>query len=231
MIVLGVDVSSLQKLIDKILRSGAKLAVLADMSGLPIVTSTELKDKEIVEALCALASVIIPSGETIAREVEGDFSESLIRTTSESVIASAIESDPRCVVMAVCAKTYEAQIRKEIEDAKLSLKKAMEGIAVEIKDDGLFTASRNDAKLNSFFRTLESQINESPDLKSLSLYFEDAKENFLQISGRWTTLAYSMDAYARKIKTMERRNPNTDLEELKTDAIREIKSWEKKAAS
>jgi len=228
---LGVDVSSLQKLVDKILRSGAKLAVLADMSGLPIVTSTELKQKEIVEALCALASVIIPTGETIAREVEGDFSESLIRTTSESVIASVIDSDPRCVVMAIASKTYEAQIRKEIEDARLSLKKAMEGIAVEIKDDGLFTTKRDDAKLNSFFRTLESQINDAPDLKSLSMYLEDAKENFLQISGRWTTIAYSMNAYARKITALERKNPDTDLEELKTEAIKEIKSWEKKAAS
>ncbi|MFW9995989.1 MAG: hypothetical protein ACFFD4_28370 [Candidatus Odinarchaeota archaeon] len=228
---MGVDVGSLQKLVDKIVRSGAKLAVLADMSGLPIVTSTELKEKELVDALCALASIIIPSGETIAREVEGDFSESLVRTTKESVIASAIESDPRCVVMAIASKTYEAQIRKEIEDARSSLQKAMEGIAVEIKDEGMFSTKTDDARLDSFFKTLISHVNEAPDMGALSMTLEESKENFLQISGRWTTLTYSMNAYARKIQTMARRNPDTDLAEVKSETLKEIESWKKRAFS
>ncbi|MHA2296029.1 MAG: hypothetical protein ACXAEU_03895 [Candidatus Hodarchaeales archaeon] len=226
---MGIDVTSLQKLIDKIVRSGAKLAVLADMSGLPIVTSTELKEKEIVDALCALASVIIPSGETIAREVAGDFSESLVRTTKESVIASAIESDPRCVVMAIASKTYETQIRKEIEEARPTLLKAMEGIAVEIRDEGLYTTRTDDARLDSFFKAFLSRINDIPDVNTLTLVLDESKENFLQISGRWTTLAYSMNAYARKIQTKARRDPEIDLELLKSETIKEIESWKKRA--
>jgi len=66
---MSIDVKSLSVLIDSIVELGAKICVLSDKSGLPMVTRSNLNKEDVEIALSALSSLVIPTGDTIAREL------------------------------------------------------------------------------------------------------------------------------------------------------------------
>ena len=56
---MSTDVESLSVLIDSIVELGAKICVLSDISGLPIVTRSKIDTEDVEIALSALSSLVI----------------------------------------------------------------------------------------------------------------------------------------------------------------------------
>jgi predicted regulator of Ras-like GTPase activity (Roadblock/LC7/MglB family) len=78
---LSTDVESLSVLIDSIVDLGAKICVLSDIAGLPMVTRSKIDIEDVEIALSALSSLVTSTGDTIARELEGNFVNMTVRTT------------------------------------------------------------------------------------------------------------------------------------------------------
>ena len=104
---MSIDVKSLSVLINSIVELGAKICVLSDMSGLPMVTRSNLNMEDVETALSALSSIVVPTGDTIARELEGNFVNMTVRTTGGLLLSTVIDSDPKVVLTAIVDENLE----------------------------------------------------------------------------------------------------------------------------
>lgn len=227
---MGIHVSSLQHLLDEIVDIGALAVVLADSSGLVIVNSLGKSDSDdlLSDSLGALSSIVIPQGEQVAGYLanEGSFEDTVIHTNSSdgprSVLAFTIESDPKTCLMIISKPELEGQITHELSILKEKIILAIKGMAVEVRDLDP-KISGGDKKVKAFWNMLESKVINSNGHEELKRNILDAKEDFLVISGSYSTIIYSMNAAANRINSLN------NIDSIKENIINDIKSWRKKS--
>jgi predicted regulator of Ras-like GTPase activity (Roadblock/LC7/MglB family) len=219
-------VTSLQVLLNEILEIGANGVVLADTSGLVIASEVAKgHDMEsLSEALGALSSIIIPQGEQVASYLSGgEFIDTVIHTSSKShrtsVMAYSLDSDPKTCIMIISDPALESQLIHEFRKIKNKIVHALEGIAVEIPDK---INLKVDRKVLSFWNTLEDRVGQAQAVDELKRALLDARDDYINIHGSYSTVLYSMNTASKRIKS------TTDFSSLKDGIMTQIKEWKKK---
>ncbi|MHA1237438.1 MAG: hypothetical protein ACTSQ9_07255 [Candidatus Hodarchaeales archaeon] len=177
---MSIDVKSLSVLIDSIVELGAKICVLSDKSGLPMVTRSNLDKEDVEIALSALSSLVIPTGDTIARELDGSFVNMTVRTTGGLLLSTVIDSDPQVVLTAIVDENLEATITHEMSRLQPIISNAIEGIAMEIKERKRLEIP-NQRQITIFFDSLSTKIQQSVTPQDLVSIMRSAKDDLFTL--------------------------------------------------
>ena len=222
---MSIDVKSLSVLIDSIVELGAKICVLSDKSGLPIVTRSNLDKEDVEVALSALGSLVIPTGDTIARELEGSFVNMTVRTTGGLLLSTVIDSTPQVVLTAIVDENLEATITHEMKRLTPIISNAIEGIAVEIKERERFEIP-NQRQITIFFDSLQTKIKQAVTPQDLVSIMRGAKEDLFTLVNSGT-ISYEMSRYVLKLqKDVQNKSPNPEfMGKIKKDIVDSIADW------
>ncbi|MFW9914429.1 MAG: roadblock/LC7 domain-containing protein [Candidatus Thorarchaeota archaeon] len=222
---MSVDVSSIQKILRNIVASGAKIAVLSDKTGLPIAVSSTLEEAEHEEALSALASLIMSLGDTISREIEGNFTNATVRTDKQTVLAVMIPGEVKTCLTTISPAAFEQQVLHEITRFRTPIADGLIGIATEIIDTALHAEKKDILRIKTFFTTLADRVAKSENAPAICYEILTARDNLYEVSSHWSTVGYRMNKLVRGV-----RNTGLDgLEILKRDIIEvHIREWEEK---
>ncbi|MHA2270937.1 MAG: roadblock/LC7 domain-containing protein [Candidatus Hodarchaeales archaeon] len=222
---MSVDVSSIQTILRNIIASGAKIAVLSDKTGLPIAVSSTLEESEQEEALSAVASLIMSLGDTISREIEGNFTNATVRTETQTVLAVMIPGEVETCLTTISPAAFEQQVLHEITRFRTPLADGLIGIATEIIDTALHAEQKDIIRIKAFFATLADRIAKSENAPAICHEILTARDNLYEVSSRWSTVGYRMNKLVRGV-----RNTGLDgLEILKKDIVEiHIREWEEK---
>ncbi|MHA1542917.1 MAG: hypothetical protein ACTSQH_08060 [Candidatus Hodarchaeales archaeon] len=222
---MSIDVKSLSVLIDSIVGLGAKICVLSDKSGLPIVTRSNLDKEDVEVALSALGSLVIPTGDTIARELEGSFVNMTVRTTGGLLLSSVIDSTPQVVLTAIVDENLEATITHEMKRLTPIISNAIEGIAVEIKERERFEIP-NQRQITIFFDSLQVKIKQAVTPQDLVSIMRGAKDDLYTLVSSGT-ISYEMNRYVLKLqKDVQNKSTNPDfMGMIKKDIVGSIADW------
>ena len=225
---MGIDVKSLSVLINSIVELGAKICVLSDMSGLPMVTRSNLNMEDVEAALSALSSIVVPTGDTIARELEGNFVNMTVRTTGGLLLSTVIDSDPKVVLTAIVDENLETTITHEMRRLHPIISNAIEGIAVEIRDRQRM-GTPEQRKVTAFFDSFLTKVDKavtSQDLISIIRSFKDDLYTLVN-SG---TISYEMNRLVIKLqKDMEKESYSSDyLSRVKQEIKQSVNDWKKR---
>ncbi|MFX1513986.1 MAG: hypothetical protein ACFFCQ_15510 [Promethearchaeota archaeon] len=131
---MGVHLESVENLLNQIINSGAILAIIADIDGLPIAIKTSKTMGETEEALSAFASLILEIGNTICQEIQGDFQSSIFKSSNQVIIASVIPDEPPHVFIALSSSDSTFKIYNEMERLIPLVSKSMEGVIVPVEE-------------------------------------------------------------------------------------------------
>ena len=222
---MSIDVKSLSVLIDSIVELGAKICVLSDKSGLPMVTRSNLDKEDVEVALSALGSLVIPTGDTIARELEGSFVNMTVRTTGGLLLSSVIDSTPQVVLTAIVDENLEATITHEMKRLTPIISNAIEGIAVEIKERERFEIP-NQRQITIFFDSLQAKIKQAVTPQDLVSIMRGAKDDLYTLVSSGT-ISYEMNRYVLKLqKDVQNKSPNPEfMGKIKKDIVGSIADW------
>jgi predicted regulator of Ras-like GTPase activity (Roadblock/LC7/MglB family) len=222
---MSIDVKSLSVLIDSIVELGAKICVLSDKSGLPMVTRSNLDQEDVEIALSALSSLVIPTGDTIARELEGNFVNMTVRTTGGLLLSTVIDSNPQVVLTAIVDENLETTITHEMRRLQPIISNAMEGIAVEIKERERFEIP-NQRQISIFFDSLQAKIKQAVNPQDLVSIMRGAKDDLYTLVNSGT-ISYEMNRYVLKLqKDVQNRSPNPEfMGKIKKDITDSIADW------
>ncbi|MHA1946053.1 MAG: hypothetical protein ACXAC6_00505 [Candidatus Hodarchaeales archaeon] len=222
---MSIDVKSLSVLIDSIVELGAKICVLSDKSGLPMVTRSNLDKEDVEVALSALGSLVIPTGDTIARELEGNFVNMTVRTTGGLLLSSVIDSTPQVVLTAIVDENLEATITHEMKRLTPIISNAIEGIAVEIKERERFEIP-NQRQITIFFDSLQVKIKQAVTPQDLVSIMRGAKDDLYTLVNSGT-ISYEMNRYVLKLqKDVQNKSPNPEfMGKIKKDIVDSIADW------
>ncbi|MHA2174688.1 MAG: hypothetical protein ACXABI_07655 [Candidatus Hodarchaeales archaeon] len=222
---MSIDVKSLSVLINSIVELGAKICVLSDMSGLPMVTRSNLNTEDVETALSALSSLVVPTGDTIARELEGNFVNMTVRTTGGLLLSTVIDSDPKVVLTAIVDENLETTITHEMRRLQPIISNAIEGIAVEIKDRKT-SVSPDRRKVKVFFDSFLSKIDQAVTPQDLISIIKATKEDLFTLVNSGT-ISYEMNRFALKLqKDVSTHSVNPEsLQQLKQDIIQSVSDW------
>ncbi|MHA2237882.1 MAG: hypothetical protein ACXACP_06770 [Candidatus Hodarchaeales archaeon] len=222
---MSIDVKSLSVLINSIVELGAKICVLSDMSGLPMVTRSNLNTEDVETALSALSSLVVPTGDTIARELEGNFVNMTVRTTGGLLLSTVIDSDPKVVLTAIVDENLETTITHEMRRLQPIISNAIEGIAVEIKDRKT-SVSPDRRKVKVFFDSFLSKIDQAVTAQDLISIIKATKEDLFTLVNSGT-ISYEMNRFALKLqKDVSTHSVNPEsLQQLKQDIIQSVSDW------
>ncbi|MHA2052439.1 MAG: hypothetical protein ACW99F_02465 [Candidatus Hodarchaeales archaeon] len=222
---MSIDVKSLSVLINSIVELGAKICVLSDMSGLPMVTRSNLNTEDVETALSALSSLVVPTGDTIARELEGNFVNMTVRTTGGLLLSTVIDSDPKVVLTAIVDENLETTIIHEMRRLQPIISNAIEGIAVEIKDRKT-SVSPDRRKVKVFFDSFLSKIDQAVTAQDLISIIKATKEDLFTLVNSGT-ISYEMNRFALKLqKDVSTHSVNPEsLQQLKQDIIQSVSDW------
>ena len=225
---MSIDVKSLSVLINSIVDLGAKICVLSDMSGLPMVTRSSSNMEDVEAALSALSSIVVPTGDTIARELEGNFVNMTVRTTGGLLLSTVIDSDPKVVLTAIVDENLETTITHEMQRLHPIISNAIEGIAVEIKDRHR-TGATEQRKVIAFFDSFLTKVDKavtSQDLISIIRSFKDDLYTLVS-SG---TISYEMNRLVIKLqKDIEKESYSSDyLPRVKQEIKQSVSDWKKR---
>ncbi|MHA1942340.1 MAG: hypothetical protein ACW97P_11575 [Candidatus Hodarchaeales archaeon] len=227
---MSIDVKSLSVLINSIVELGAKICVLSDMSGLPMVTRSNLNTEDVETALSALSSLVVPTGDTIARELEGNFVNMTVRTTGGLLLSTVIDSDPKVVLTAIVDENLETTIIHEMRRLQPIISNAIEGIAiegiaVEIKDRKT-SVSPDRRKVKVFFDSFLSKIDQAVTPQDLISIIKATKEDLFTLVNSGT-ISYEMNRFALKLqKDVSTHSVNPEsLQQLKQDIIQSVSDW------
>ena len=113
-----------------------------------VLTEDNIEDVEI--ALSALSSLVTSTGDTIARELEGNFANMTVRTTGGLLLSTVIDSNPKVVLTAIVDENLETTIIHEMKRLQPIISNAIEGVAIEIKGRDKLKAP-NQRKIITFF--------------------------------------------------------------------------------
>ncbi|MHA1206625.1 MAG: hypothetical protein ACTSSO_03530 [Candidatus Hodarchaeales archaeon] len=222
---MSIDVKSLSVLIDSIVELGAKICVLSDKSGLPMVTRSNLDKEDVEIALSALSSLVIPTGDTIARELDGSFVNMTVRTTGGLLLSTVIDSDPQVVLTAIVDENLEATITHEMSRLQPIISNAIEGIAMEIKERKRLEIP-NQRQTTIFFDSLSTKIQQSVTPQDLVSIMRSAKDDLFTLVNSGTIL-YEMNRYVLRLqKDVQNKSPNPDfMGNIKKDIANSIADW------
>ncbi|HKZ40499.1 MAG TPA: hypothetical protein VJ044_06020 [Candidatus Hodarchaeales archaeon] len=225
---MSIQLVSLRRLISSLVEVGASFVVLADNTGLPIATASKKEDDETTETMGALTSLVIPQGEQIAQYLNANFQDAVIHTISQtkriSVLTFALETDPKTAIMIIADPAAEGQVLFEFQKIKEKIISSFKGIATEVRDsasDPFSGSSQANKQVTAFWDTLASRVVTSTNQDSLKRAVLDAKENYIQIFGRWSPILYHMQSFA------SRKAPDFDL--LKKEALSLVQDWKKRS--
>ena len=225
---MSIDVKSLSVLINSIVDLGAKICVLSDMSGLAMVTRSNLNTEDAEAALSALSSIVVPTGDTIARELNGNFVNMTVRTTGGLLLSTVIDTDPKVVLTSVCDENLESTITHGMHRLIPIISNAMEGIAVEIKDRQT-GVSPDKRKITIFFDSFLSKVDKAVTSQDLISLLKSTKEDLFTLVPAGT-ISYEMNRVVTKLqKDMSRLNSNPEyILKVKQELVTLVNGWKKR---
>ncbi len=222
---MSVDVASIQKVLRNIVASGAKIAVLSDMQGLPIAVSSTLKEPEKEDALSAISTLIMNLGDNISREVDGNFTDATIRTNQQTVLAVMVPGEVKTMLMTISNEAYEQQVLHNLKQFRSAIAGSLQGVVFEIADSAEHTEEADVRRIKGFFYALAERIARSENTTAICHEILTARDNLYEISNRWSTVGYRMNKLVRSVK----HTKDEGLEVLKKDIIQiHIKEWQTK---
>ena len=222
---MSVDVGSIQTILRNIVSSGAKIAVLSDMQGLPIAVSSTLEESEKEEALCAISALIMSLGDAISREVEGQFTNATVRTDKQTVLALIIPGETITCLMTMSDETFEQQVFHEVNRFKTAIAGCLQGVAIEIVDTADHREQVELRRIKGFFATLADRLRKADSVSTICHEILTARDNLYEVSSRWSTVGYKMNKLVRGV----RNTRSEGLEILKRDVVEiHVKEWEDK---
>ncbi|MFX0061867.1 MAG: hypothetical protein ACFFC7_06735 [Candidatus Hermodarchaeota archaeon] len=237
---MSLDIQAIETQLQSIVNIGAELAVLADMSGLPLcITSKVTNVSSEPDAVSAFASWILNLGSIVEREVPGAFANATLRTSGPNahvVLATIIDSEPVTMVMAVTSLAYEAQVQREMNRLKGSISGAMVGKVTDFKPLLADEPKQDVFKINAFFSTLKENMQQTVSLSDLYELVETAKNNLtiMDISRFAPAVTYHMNRFGMRIKQEMRRAGKNKaklaegLESLREMGLVEVETWRSK---
>ncbi|MHA2294212.1 MAG: hypothetical protein ACXACK_18785 [Candidatus Hodarchaeales archaeon] len=224
---MSIDVKSLSVLINSIVELGAKICVLSDMSGLPMVTQSSLKseDADSETALSALSSLVVPTGDTIARELLGDFVNMSVRTTGGLLLSTVIDSDPKVVLTAIVDENLETTITHEMLRLQPIISNAVAGIATEI-NDRQSVEGPDQRKVNIFFDSFLSKVNNAVTSQDLISIIRAAKEDLYTLVNSGT-ISYEMNQYVLRLQkdVQTKRSSSDSVSKFKKEIFQSVSDW------
>ncbi|MHA1994861.1 MAG: hypothetical protein ACW97Z_09990 [Candidatus Hodarchaeales archaeon] len=224
---MSIDVKSLSVLINSIVELGAKICVLSDMSGLPMVTqsSLESEDADSETALSALSSLVVPTGDTIARELSGDFVNMSVRTTGGLLLSTVIDSDPKVVLTAIVDENLETTITHEMLRLQPIISNAIVGIATEINDRRSIEGP-DQRKVNIFFDSFLSKVNNAVTSQDLISIVRAAKEDLYTLVNSGT-ISYEMNRYVQRLqKVVQNKTSSSEsVSNIKKEISQSVSDW------
>ncbi len=225
---MSTDVESLSVLISSIVDFGAKICVLSDISGLPMVTHSRIESEDAEIALAALSSLVISTGDTIARELTGDFINMSVRTSGGLLLSMVIDSNPKVMLTAIVDENLETTIIHEMKRLQPIISNAIEGIAIEIKEREKLRAP-DERKIISFFDSFTSKITETTTSSNLINIIRATKDDLYTLvdSG---TISYEMNRFALQLERLEKDNllDKETLKKIKKQIIVTVDDWKKR---
>ncbi len=222
---------SLSVLIGSIVDLGAKICVLSDISGLPMVTRSKIDIEDVEIALSALSSLVTSTGDTIARELEGSFVNMTVRTTGGLLLSTVIDSDPKVVLTAIVDENLETTIIHEMKRLQPIIANAIEGVAIEIKERDKFKTP-NQRQILAFFDSFALKVNRTSSAHNLVNIIRVAKDDLFTLVNSGT-ISYEMNRFALKVE-QQMRSKEINLEDMK--AIKEeinkaVEDWKERLIS
>ncbi|MHA2306268.1 MAG: roadblock/LC7 domain-containing protein [Candidatus Hodarchaeales archaeon] len=225
---MSTDVESLSVLIDSIVDLGAKICVLSDIAGLPMVTRSKIDIEDVEIALSALSSLVTSTGDTIARELEGNFANMTVRTTGGLLLSTVIDSNPKVVLTAIVDENLETTVIHEMKRLQPIIANAIEGVAIEIKGrDKLKTP--NQRKILTFFDSFALKVNGTSTTNNLINIIRAAKDDLFTLVNSGT-ISYEMNRFALKLE-QQLRNRSDDseyLSKVKKEINNSVEDWKKR---
>ena len=223
---MSTDVESLSVLIDSIVDLGAKICVLSDISGLPIVTRSKIDTEDVEIALSALSSLVISTGDTIARELEGNFVNMSVRTSRGLLLSTVIDSNPKVVLTAIVDENLETTVIHEMSRLQPIISNAIEGVAIEIKERERLQAP-DQRKILTFFDSFSLKVKQAITPNDLVSIVKAAKDDLFTLVNSGT-ISYEMNRFVLalekqalskttnpEILTKTREEINTSVEDCK----------------
>jgi hypothetical protein len=228
---LSTDVKSLSVLIDSIVDLGAKICVLSDISGLPMVTRSKIDLQDVEIALSALSSLVTSTGDTIARELEGSFVNMTVRTSGGLLLSTVIDSDPKVVLTAIADENLETTIIHEMKRLQPIIANAIEGIAIEIKGrDKVKTP--NQRQILAFFDSFALKVNGTSSPNNLVNIIRVAKDDLFTLVNSGT-ISYEMNRFALKVEQQIRTKSidSKNMTYIKEEINKAVEDWKERLIS
>lgn len=222
------DVVSLSVLISSLVELGAKICVLSDINGLPIVTRSRIVTEDAEIALSAMSSLVVSTGDTIARELNGNFVNMTVRTSGGLLLSTVIESEPNVMLTAIVDENLETTIIHEMQRLHPIISNAIEGIAIEIKERDKFQRP-DERKINAFFESFTKKIEQTDQPAVLANLIRAQKEDLFTLVPAGT-ISYEMNRFALKLEKII-RDKESDAEiilTVKQDVMTAINDWKKR---
>ncbi len=218
---MSADIENLKTLLQTIIDAGAQLCVLADELGLPIIVQSPHGESELTTSLSALSSVIKSMGDTCAQELNGEFLDAIVHTSKGTMLAFSIPSSPPLVLMAIADETYTNAVQHHLKKIRKVIAASMEGIAMELPRKYIETPS-NQTKIEAFFGALRDQVSYADSPRKIAQDLSLAKEDLIDVLGRWSRVGYEMNRLAASIK----RRDETEIEDVRKEVLKYIHEWE-----
>ncbi|MFX1282245.1 MAG: roadblock/LC7 domain-containing protein [Promethearchaeota archaeon] len=225
---MSTDVESLSVLITSIVDLGAKICVLSDISGLPIVTRSKIDTEDVEIALSALSSLVISTGDTIARELEGNFVNMSVRTSGGLLLSTVIDSNPKVVLTAIVDENLETTIIHEMRRLQPIISNAIEGVAIEIKERERLQAP-NQRKILTFFDSFSLKVNQSDSPNNLVSIIQAAKDDLFTLVNSGT-ISYEMNRFALMLeKQIQYKSVSPEiLSKIKVEINNAVEDWKRR---
>ena len=197
------------------------------MSGLPMVTQSSLKseDADSETALSALSSLVVPTGDTIARELSGDFVNMSVRTTGGLLLSTVIDSDPKVVLTAIVDENLETTITHEMLRLQPIISDAVAGIATEINDRQSLE-DPDQRKVNIFFDSFLSKVNNAVTSQDLISIIRAAKEDLYTLVNSGT-ISYEMNRFVLSLQkdVQNKTSSSESVSKLKKEIHQSVSDW------
>ena len=225
---MSTDVESLSVLIHSIVDLGAKICVLSDISGLPIVTRSKIDIEDVEIALSALSSLVISTGDTIARELEGNFVNMTVRTSGGLLLSTVIDSNPKVVLTAIVDENLETTIIHEMQRLQPIISNAIQGVAIEIKERERLQTP-NQRKILTFFDSYSQKVNQAISANDLISITQAAKDDLFTLVNSGTS-SYEMNRFALKLEKLVQNksiDPET-LSKVKIEVNKAVEDWKRR---
>ncbi len=225
---MSTDVESLSVLIASIVDLGAKICVLSDISGLPIVTRSNIDTEDVEIALSALSSLVISTGDTIARELEGNFVNMSVRTSGGLLLSTIIDSNPKVVLTAIVDENLETTVIHEMSRLQPIISNAIEGVAIEIKERERFQAP-DQRKILTFFDSFSLRVQQAVSASDLVSITQAAKDDLFTLVNSGT-ISYEMNQFALRLEKQIRYKSISpeNLLKIKEAINKAVEDWKKR---